>query len=264
MDPEAFLIDLDGVLYVGESPVPGATDTIAYLRENGYPIRYVSNTTRKSRETLSRKLKSMGFEIPVSHIVTPAMAAASYIRGKKGTGAIILTTPEVSAEMGHEGIRHDEEGAGFVVVGDGGDLFTYSTLNKAFRHILGGAEIIALEKDRYWMGNDGLMLSAGPFVAALEYAAGTSAVVIGKPSRDYFMHALSSMDASPARTVMIGDDVVSDIGGASTAGLGGILVRTGKFRQDDLEKSPVLPTRVIASIADLPGLLASGELCPDR
>ena len=96
-----------------------------------------------------------------------------------------------------------------------GICFTYTRLNEAFRQLLEGAELIALEKDRYWMGNDGMMLSAGPFVAALEYASGKKAVVMGKPSRDFFMRALASMNARPDHSVMIGDDVVTDIGGLS-------------------------------------------------
>jgi HAD superfamily hydrolase (TIGR01458 family) len=263
MEPEAILIDLDGVLHVGGIPVQGAVDTISYLRDTGYSFRFVSNTTRRSRETISGLLGSMGFEIPVSHIFTPSLAAVSYLSGKGVTKAFILTSPEVSAEMNREGIEHSEESVRFVVVGDAGDLFTYTLLNEAFRQLLGGAELIALEKDRYWMGTDGMMLSAGPFVAALEYASGKKAVVMGKPSRDFFMLALASMNARPGHSVMIGDDVVTDIGGAVANGLTGILVKTGKFRKESLENAPIPPARVISSIADLPLLLASGELCPD-
>lgn len=260
MDPETILIDLDGVLYVGGTPVPGAVDTISYLKENGYPFRFVSNTTRRSRETISRQLGSMGFEIPVSHIFTPAMAAVAYIAGRGETEAFILATPEVTAEITGEGIQQKGEGARFVVAGDAGDLFTYALLNRAFRQLLEGAELIALEKDRYWMGTDGMMLSAGPFVSALEYATGKKAAVMGKPSREFFMLALASMNARPGHAVMIGDDVVTDIGGAVANGLSGILVKTGKFRQESLAAAKIPPTKVVDSIADLPPLLASGEL----
>jgi len=264
MEPEAILIDLDGVLHVGGIPVPGAVDTISYLRDNGYSFRFVSNSTRRSRRTLSGLLGSMGFEIPASDIFTPSLAAVSYISGKGVNKAAILAFPEVSAEMNREGIQHSEESVRFVVVGDAGDLFTYTLLNEAFRQLLEGAELIALEKDRYWMGTDGMMLSAGPFVSALEYASQKKAVVMGKPSRDFFLRALASMNARPSRSVMIGDDVVTDIGGAVANGLTGILVKTGKYRKDSLENAPIPPSRVISSIADLPLLLASGELCPDR
>jgi HAD superfamily hydrolase (TIGR01458 family) len=260
VEPEAFLIDLDGVLYVGGTPVPGAVDTISYLNDNAYPFRFVSNTTRKSRETIAKQLVSMGFEITVSDIFTPAMAAVSYIVKKGEREANLLVTPEVASEITREGILQRKDNARFVVVGDAGDLFTFTLLNEAFRQLLDGAELIALEKDRYWMGTDGMMLSAGPFVSALEYASGKKAVVMGKPSREFFMLALASMNARPGHAVMIGDDVVTDIGGAVANGLSGILVKTGKFRQESLAKAEIPPTKVIDSIADLPTLLASGEL----
>jgi HAD superfamily hydrolase (TIGR01458 family) len=122
-------------------------------------------------------------------------------------------------------------------------------MNLAFRLLLDGAILLALEKDRFWMGRDGLLLSAGPFVAALEYASGKSAEVIGKPSPQFFRLALDSMDAVPGESAMIGDDILTDIGGAMALGMKGILVRTGKFRPDVLAGAGVKPTRVIDSIA---------------
>lgn len=260
MDPEAFLIDLDGVLHTGGSLIPGADEALQYLEDHGYPFRVLSNTTRRSRQGLVSHLSGMGLEIPLSHIFTPAMAAAALISWKGGDGAFILAAPEVVEELGGQGISQRSLGSGFVVVGDAGDLLTYGSLTEAFRQIIGGAELIALEKDRYWMGSGGLMLSAGPFVAALEYATGRKAAVVGKPSGDFFTLALDSMGASPGCSVMIGDDPVTDIGGAVSRGLTGILVRTGKFRQDPGDGDPLPPAKVISSIADLPSLLESGEL----
>ncbi len=263
MEPEAFLIDLDGVLCWG-STGSGCyrwkyhTCGRTAIPSGSYPTRQGSPGPNASPGNGIHGL------ISPSHIFTPSMAAVSYITGKGGTEAAILTTPDVSAEIVRDGIQNREDAPRFVIVGDGGDLFGYSVLNKAFRLIIGGAELIALEKDRYWMGNDGLMLSAGPFVAALEFATGTRAAVMGKPSREFFMRSLASMNADPARTVMIGDDIITDIGGAAAAGLSGILVRTGKFREEALAMATVIPKRIISSIGELPRLLSSGELCPDQ
>jgi len=259
---EAILIDLDGVLSVGGIPVPGAREAVGYLEEHGYPFRVVSNTTRSSRATLATRLASLGFAIPASSIFTPAVAAAAAVAAGGRTRAALLTTRDVAGELVASGIVECDAGVQHVVVGDAGDHFTYASLNAAFRHLLDGADLIALERDRYWMGADGMMLSAGPFVAALEYAAGTTARVMGKPSPDFFALALSSLGVGPGQALMIGDDVVTDVGGAISCGLSGVLVRTGKFREDALRSARVAPTAVLASIADLPGFLESGVAGP--
>jgi phospholysine phosphohistidine inorganic pyrophosphate phosphatase len=142
-----------------------------------------------------------------------------------------------------------------VVVGDLGEDFNYAALNRAFGHVMDGAELIALQKNRYWLKPEGLALDVGPFVAALEYATRRDALVVGKPSRDFFATILSGIPAEPGEAAMVGDDVESDIGGAQDAGLAGILVRTGKYRDDALRDSGVEPAAVVDSIADVPGLL---------
>ena len=256
MPVEAFLIDLDGVMYVGGTVIPGARDALRFLEEQGYPFRFVSNTTRKSRHTIAGQLKGMGLLIPEPHIFTPAAAAAAYLSENHRKSAVLLTTGEVAGEITSlAGIVTDPATAETIIVGDAGDRFTYGTLNAAFRRLLEGAELVALEKDRFWMGTDGMMLSAGPFVAALEYATGKEALVMGKPSRRFFLQALASMGAEPGTAAMIGDDVVTDVGGAIACGLSGILVRTGKFREETLSRAPHPPSAILDSIADLPGYL---------
>ena len=142
-----------------------------------------------------------------------------------------------------------------VVVGDLGEGFSYAALNRAFGHVMDGAELIALQKNRYWLTPDGLALDVGPFVAALEYATRRDALVVGKPSRDFFATILAGIPVEPGAAAMVGDDVESDIGGAQDAGLAGILVRTGKYREDALRDSGVEPAAVVGSIADVPALL---------
>jgi HAD superfamily hydrolase (TIGR01458 family) len=255
--PEAFLIDLDGVISIGGEPLTGARETISWLREHGYPFRIVSNTTRRPRSKIAADLAAMGIPIPESCIFTPAMAAVSLMKERERTRAFLLTTRELEPEFVSRGIASVQSDVDFVVAGDAGDLFTYDRMTKAFRHLLSGADLLALEKDRYWMGGDGLMLSAGPFVTGLEYASGKTATVLGKPSPDFFAMALSSLGSDAAATAMIGDDVVTDVGGAISCGLSGILVKTGKYRREALAGAPHRPSGVLESIADLPAYLES-------
>ncbi|PKG31326.1 TIGR01458 family HAD-type hydrolase [Methanoregula sp.] len=255
MDTKAFLIDLDGVLYVGDHAISGATETIAMLDEQGYPYRFVSNTTRKSRTTIAARLDRLGFSIPVSHIFTPAIAAISLIRNEGYTRCFLLTTGDVDNDFAEAEIKSADTDADGVIIGDAGDNFTYGNLTKAMRLILDGAGLIALERDRYWMGENGLMLSAGPFVAALEYATSTCARVVGKPSGNFFALALSDMGARPEETLMIGDDITTDIGGAREAGMRGVLVKTGKYRNEAVASSGIIPDYILDSIGHLREIL---------
>ncbi len=253
---EGMLIDLDGVIYTGDVPVPGAAPALAYLRDQDIPFRFVSNTTRRCRETIAARLRSMGFIVDVSEIFTPAVAAAAWLSKKGYYSCNVLFTGDMDRDLLAAGLSLTSDDPSAVVIGDAGDAFTYQAMTRAFRDLLQGAALVALEVDRYWMGTGGLMLSAGPFVKALEYAASTEAVLIGKPSGAFFAMALESIGIGVAEAAMAGDDVITDTGGAMQAGMKGILVRTGKYRDDALRTASVRPDYIIGSIAELPALLA--------
>jgi HAD superfamily hydrolase (TIGR01458 family) len=252
---KGFLIDLDGVLYVGENAIPGAQETIEFLKNRGYLFRFVSNTTRKSRDSIAKRLIALGFNIPAEYIFTPARAAVAYMKQAGLHHCDLLTTGDIHKDFGQVRIVEPNAKIDCIIIGDAGDRITYDTLNSAFRKIIEGADIIALEKDRYWMAPDGLCLSAGPIVCAIEYATGKKAVVVGKPSPYFFQLALYDMGIQPGEAAMIGDDISTDIGGAQAAGIRGILVKTGKFREDCMKDAGIIPTRIIDSIAHLPKIL---------
>jgi HAD superfamily hydrolase (TIGR01458 family) len=144
--------------------------------------------------------------------------------------------------------------ADVVLIGDLGERWTHAFMQEAFEHLMSGAALLALSRDRYWLRDGRLTLDAGPFVAGLEYATGRRAAVAGKPSAEFFRAAVATLgDISPADVAMIGDDLWSDVAGAQGAGLMGWLVRTGKFRPEMLEGGEVAPDRVLDSVAELSG-----------
>jgi HAD superfamily hydrolase (TIGR01458 family) len=188
-------------------------------------------------------------------VLTPAALAVELCRRRGHRRVALLMDPAVKEDFA--ALEEARTGVDAVVVGDLGRGFTYETLNQAFRHLMQGAELVALQKNRFWLTPDGLALDVGPFVAALEYASAREAVVVGKPAPAFFAAALEGLGIDARHAAMIGDDVESDVGGALGAGLAGILVRTGKFRPDTVRRSGIEPTATIDSIADAPGLLAA-------
>ncbi len=249
MTIKGFLLDLDGTVYDGGRPIAGAPEAIAQLRGMGYAIRFVTNTTSRDRAALVEKLAGMGVPAKVDEIFAPPYAAACYLRERQASAMLLLTE---SAQREFTGVPTDMAHPDFVVVGDMGELWTFAHLNRAFRALMAGAGLIALGLSRYWRTADGeLSLDSGPFVAALQFASAVEPVVLGKPARLFFEMAWADLELEPRQVAMVGDDIEGDIGGAQRAGLRGILVRTGKFREEDLY-GEVEPDVVLNSLADLP------------
>jgi phospholysine phosphohistidine inorganic pyrophosphate phosphatase len=253
---QALLIDLDGVIYQDERPIAGAAATLAWVRQRSIPHVFLTNTTSCSRLDLVAKLARFGVPVTREQIVTPAVAAAEWLRAH-APGAAALFVPEATrADFdGVAALESDAEaGASSVVLGDLGAGWNFQSLNRAFRLLMdnSAAPLIALGMTRYWRAADGLRLDVGPFVAALELATSRRSVVIGKPSPAFFRAALSALNVPAVEALMIGDDVVADVGGARQAGMRALLVRTGKFREADLDSGPGADA-VLGSIADLPG-----------
>jgi HAD superfamily hydrolase (TIGR01458 family) len=223
--------------------------------EEKIPFRCVSNSTRKSRASIAAKLAALGFEIPESSIFSPPLAAVRYMDEAGKHRAFLLVTDDAGRDFARACTDDGSDTVDYVIVGDAGDKVTYASMNHAFRCLMEGADLIALERDRYWMDKDGLSLSAGPFVAALETATGKTATVVGKPSKEFFGLALRDMGLFAENVVMIGDDILTDIGGAQGAGMRGALVRTGKFREEAVRAAPVIPAWIINSIADIRNIL---------
>ena len=254
--PRGLLFDLDGVLYNAEVPIPGAAEALEWVRERGIPRLFVTNTTSRSRATIAAKLARFGIPGGEDDILTPPMAASAWLRANGGGGAVALFVRD-AARSDFEGLNllpdDAERGASFVVIGDLGTHWDFATLNRAFRllHHNPEAQLIALGMTRYWMASDGISLDVAPFVAALEHATGRRPLVFGKPAAIFFRAAAERLGLPPEAVLMVGDDIEADVRGAMAAGLGGAMVRTGKFRPADLETEPQ-PHLVLDSVADLP------------
>ncbi len=250
--PKAFLIDLDGTLYFKGKPCPGAIETINYLRQEKYHLRFLTNTTAKTPKMLHEQMQTLGFDIYENEIFNATYACLLYLRAQSGASCHFMVDDAVKAFF--EEIPTDDNAPDFVVVGDYGEGFDFHTLNHAFRLLMDGAELIALQKGLYWFSSEGMFLDCGAFVTLLETAAGKTARVMGKPSETFFKIALDSLQLSASEAIVVGDDITSDILGAETMKMRGILVKTGKFKPNQLENPVAKPTWVLDSVSELPQL----------
>ena len=190
-DVRALLIDLDGVLYVEEKPIAGAAEAVRRLRERGLPLRFVTNTTAHSRDRTLQKLARLGLGVDDRELITPAALAVRHCRERGHQRVALIMNEEVKRDF--KELQETTGRADAVIIGDLGSAFGYDVLNHAFRQVMDGAELIALQKNRYWMRADGLSLDVGPFVAAIEFAAGRDAYVVGKPAKGFFEQVLASV-----------------------------------------------------------------------
>lgn len=241
------LLDLGGVVYVGDTPIPGALEALGRLRESGLPLKFLTNTTRRSARRLLADLKRIGIALAPEDLLTPAQLARDYLAHHGLTPHLLV----------HENLEEEfaglpECGCGAVVIGDAADRFTYANLNAAYRRLQAGAEFIALAGNRNFKDVDGeLSIDAGAFVKALEYASGREARMMGKPGEAFFRLAVEALGCAPDETLMVGDDAEADVGGAQACGLRGALVRTGKYQpgaETTLDPPPVIVADDLAEV----------------
>ncbi len=243
---KGILLDIGGVLYEGNDPIDGAKEALQELRKN-YCVRFLSNTSRVPPAALLDRLLSMGFEVQEEELFTALSAAKLFLQHQKSNAYVIATN---EAQSYFEDLEYETK---YILVCDAYTNFTYQRLNEAFRLLENGAGFLATNINRYFKDKDGLSLDAGGFVKCLEYASNKQAKVLGKPNCEFFALAIASMGLKKEDVIMVGDDMESDILGAKACWLKTALVKTGKFKESDLQKGR--PDYLIESIVELPKLL---------
>lgn len=252
---KGWLIDLDGTLFVGDSLLPGASEFINKLRLQDRSFRIVSNSTVLSRKQIAEKLCKLGIEVSKKEIFTAASATADLLRTFGGVKCHLVTAKDLIEEF--NGIEISEKNPDYVVLGDIGNAMNYEVMNKVFKLVMSGSELISLQKNRFYRDADGLQIDAGSFVAGLEYSTGKQARIIGKPSRQFFNLAVHNIRVETgqrwlsAEFAMVGDDIEADIKGAMDAGLVGVLVKTGKHNDSYSEHFGIVPDWSFESVKQL-------------
>ena len=252
--PKGVLLDLDGTVWDDElRPYPGAADAVRWLRESDIAVRFVTNTTRLTRTTLADMLSERGIPASPRDVFTATLAGVVWLR-ERGLERVAVLLPDRALEE-LSGFELVEAHPQALLVGDLGPGWSFEVMNRAFHWLLDGAEFLALHRNPYWKTEGEQLLDAGAFVAALEYASGRTATLVGKPSPVLFEAAARSLGLEPKQLLMVGDSLDADIAGACAAGCPSVLVRTGRFDAAELAGTSTPPDAVVGSIQELPATL---------
>ena len=250
---DAFLFDLDGVVYLGEELLPGSEEALARLRKAGKEVRFLTNDPRPTRAQVCRRLAGMGVEVDAEEVITSGWATASYLMQNDVESVYVIGSRGLASEIGAVGVEVVDRGPCEVVVVGSDEHVSYSHLRQASRYIFEGARFVATNADGSFPSPKGPLPGTGAIVEAVRVTTGKRPVVVGKPFSPMFDIALKDLDADRGRTVMVGDTPDSDIAGAKHAGISGVLVS----REDAQGASDDDGSSADAVIQDLFGLFDS-------
>lgn len=251
---DGLIVDLDGVVWIGASAVPGSVAALFELRRRGVRLLFVTNDPRGSRADYVEQLGGLGIEASESEIVTSSSALASLLgREPAGTTAYVIGSPALKAELAEAGLRLLDGDAGLDadLVAVGGHVgFDYGELRIAGMALRRGAALYATGRDAVFPMPDGPWPGTGAVLAAVEAAGGREATVVGKPEPFIFDHARDLL-AGCERVAIVGDNLESDITGGKRAGLTTILVLTGAATEADVDTARVRPDFVLPDLEAL-------------
>lgn len=252
MKKKGFLIDMDGVIYKGSEPIPGAVEFINGLRDRGLPFLFLTNNSQRTSRDVCYKLNKMGFRVNDEDIFTCAMATARYLASKKENGtAYVIGEGGLLTELHNAGYSIVDDQPDYVIIGEGRTIMLES-VDKAINMIMKGAKLIATNLDPNCPIGDGkYRAGCGALVAMLESASGIKAFSVGKPSPVMMRMARKTLQLTTDETVMIGDTMGTDILGAGSMGFTTILTLSGVTHEDDLAHFGYSPDFIIKSIKDL-------------
>jgi HAD superfamily hydrolase (TIGR01450 family) len=264
------LFDIDGVLVTSWKPIPGASDAVQALANKQIPCAYLTNTTTRTRAQIAELLTEAGMTVSADEVITAAALTAEYVRNRyPGARCFLVNSGRIADEdMPGVDIVYSSDFSGpaapetpdVVLLGGAGPEFNHLTLSWVYDWMAQGVPVVAMHRSTAWTTTDGLRIDTGMYLIGMEETSGRKVTAVGKPAPEGFLAAAGSLGVDPEEMYMIGDDLNNDVLAAQVVGMTGVLVRTGKFRQDTLDRwaadeFAMQPNHVIDSVADLPALL---------
>lgn len=256
------LFDIDGVLVTSWRPIPGAADALRILADHRIACSYLTNTTTLTRRQIAEALSDAGINVRPDEVITAAALTADYVRSHyPGARCYLINSGDVTDDMpGLDIVEDSGETPDVVLLGGAGPEFTHLTLSRVYEWMAQGVPVVAMHRSTAWKTVEGLRIDTGMYLIGMEETCGRKAVAVGKPAPAGFLAAAARLGVDPDEMYMVGDDLNNDVLAAQVVGMSGVLVRTGKFRQETLDRwaadeFAMQPSHVIDSVADLPGLL---------
>jgi len=247
----AFLIDMDGVLVRGETPIEGAAEFIDRLRDSGKSFLLFTNNSKYSQESHSTRLSGMNLNIPAKNIYTAAMATAQFLINQNNNGsAFVIGESGLFTPLQEMGYTLTKENPDYVVLGEL-DTYDFRAICKGVELIKNGAIFIATNPDEVIPGKFGIEPGCGAVAAMIEKASGKKPYFIGKPNPLMMRYALTTLEARAQDAVIIGDRMDTDVISGLENGMTTYLVLSGVTKKEEIEKFPYRPTKVFRSVAEI-------------
>ncbi|BBZ20527.1 HAD-IIA family hydrolase [Mycolicibacterium gadium] len=263
------LFDIDGVLVTSWKPIAGAAETLRALADHQVACSYLTNTTTRTRAQIAELLNEAGMAVRADEVITAAVLTAEYVRHNfPDARCFLVNSGQIAEDMPGIDIEYSSDFSGptapdrpdVVILGGAGPEYSHLTLSWVYDWMAQGVPVVAMHRSTVWTTTDGLRVDTGMYLIGMEQTSGRKATAVGKPAPEGFLAAASRLGVDPDEMYMIGDDLNNDVLPAQVVGMSGVLVRTGKFRQDTLDRwaadeFAMQPNHVIDSVADLPRLL---------
>ncbi|HZB82716.1 MAG TPA: HAD-IIA family hydrolase [Rubrobacteraceae bacterium] len=250
-NPKNYFIDMDGVLMRGAAPIPGAPEFIGKLKERGANFLLLTNNSMYTPRDLRLRLERSGLEVPVESIYTSAMATARFLHSQHPEGtAYVIGESGLSTALHEQGYTFTEVDPAYVVVGET-TTYSFESIARAVRLVAAGARFISTNPDVAGPSEAGTIPATGALAALISSASGVKPYFVGKPNPLMMRTALNAIDAHSEYSVMIGDNMDTDVIMGLESGLETILVLSGVTRREDVQRYSYSPTRVLDSVADI-------------
>ena len=249
---KGFICDMDGVIYLGNQLLPGVTEFVRWLNENGKQFLFLTNSSERSPKELRQKLQRMGLDIGEEHFYTSALATAAFLKKQApGCTAYVIGAPGLLNALYDVGVTMNDVDPDYVIVGETAS-YNYEVITKAVRLVLGGARLIATNSDLTGPTEFGIAPACRSLVSPIELATGKKAYFMGKPNPLMMRTGLQLLGDHSEEAVMVGDRMDTDIIAGMESGLATVLVLSGCTSRADVDNYPYRPTFILNGVGEIP------------